>query len=95
MDAYSFLDEQYNASVLDPYQQNCLTLYNNLEFSNKLQIFCKEMNQDSDHVLSFVMVEILRLYNPNMISKMLQNANCFESICTQSLNMYKEKLKRN
>ena len=50
------------------------------------------MNQDSDHVLSFVMFEILRLYNPNMISKMLQNANCFESICTQSMNMYKEKL---
>ena len=51
LDAYTFLDEQYDASVLDPYQQNCLTLYNNLEFSNKLQIFCKEMNQDSDHVL--------------------------------------------
>ena len=50
------------------------------------------MNQNADHVLSFVMVEILRLYNPNMIGKMLLNANCFESICTQSLNMYKEKL---
>jgi hypothetical protein len=27
-----------------------------------------------------------------MICKMLQNANCFESIIAQSLNMYKEKL---
>ena len=26
LDAYSFLDEQYDASVLDPYQQNCFTL---------------------------------------------------------------------
>ena len=38
------------------------------------------------------MVDILQLYTPNMISKMLQNANCFESIIAQSLNMYKERL---
>ena len=31
IDGYSFLDEQHDAWVLDPYQQNCLTLYKNLE----------------------------------------------------------------
>ena len=93
LDGYSFLDDaEHDASVLDPYQVNCLTLYNQLEFSMLLQNFCKETQKPSAHVLSFVMVEILRLYNPNMICKMLQNTNCFESIIVQSLNMYKEKL---
>ena len=31
LDGYSFLDDaEHDASVLDPYQQNCLILYNNL-----------------------------------------------------------------
>ena len=93
LDGYSFLDDaEHDASVLDPHQVNCLSLYNQLEFSMLLQNFCKETQRPSAHVLSFVMVEILRLYNPNMICKMLQNTNCFESIIVQSLNMYKEKL---
>jgi hypothetical protein len=93
LDGYSFLDDnEHDASVLDPHQVNCLSLYNQLEFSMLLQNFCKETQRPSSHVLSFVMVEILRLYHPNIISKMLQNTNCFESTIVQSLNMYKEKL---
>ena len=43
LDGYSFLDDaEHDASVLDPYQVNCLTLYNNLKFSMLLQNFCKE-----------------------------------------------------
>ena len=69
LDGSSFLDDaEHDASVLDPYQANCLLLYNNLEFSMLLQNFCTETQQPEAQVLSFVMVEILRLYNPNMIS---------------------------
>ena len=48
LDLYSFLDEHFDLSVLDAYQQDCLTLYNNLEFSNKIKLFSEEAKQSVD-----------------------------------------------
>ena len=56
LDSYSFLDEQFDLSVLDAYQQNCLTLYNNLEFSNKIQLFCKEAKQSDEHFVCTILI---------------------------------------
>ena len=92
MDSYDLLDEHFDLTVLDTYQQDCITLYHNLEYSNKIISFCEESSKDVKIVLSFVMTEILRLYNSRMISKMLSHASCFESIITQSINAFKEKI---
>ena len=92
MDSYDLLDEHFDLSVLDAYQQECITLYNNLEYSNKIISFCEESGQDVKTVLSFIMTEIIRLYQSRMISKMLSHASCFESIITQSINAFKERV---
>ena len=92
MDSYDLLDEHFDLTVLDTYQQECITLYHNLEYSNKIISFCEESGQDVKTVLSFIMTEILRLYQSRMISKMLSHASCFESIITQSINAFKEKI---
>ena len=69
MDSYDLLDEHFDLTVLDTYQQDCITLYHNLEYSNKMIFFCEESSQNVKTFLSFVMTEILRLYNSRMISK--------------------------
>ena len=92
MDSFDMLDENFDLTVLDPYQQECITLYHNLEYSNKIISFCEESGQDVKTVLSFIMTEIIRLYQSRMIAKMLNHASCFESIINQSLNAFKERI---
>ena len=93
LDGYSFLDEsERDVSRLDPHQTNCLYLYEQLEFCNLLQSFAKDLGRPAPHVLAFVMTEVLRLYHPNMIPRMLKNSHCFENTINQSLNNYREKL---
>ena len=41
MDSYDLLDEHFDLTVLDTYQQDCITLYHNLDYSNKIISFCK------------------------------------------------------
>ena len=39
MDSYDLLDEHFDLTVLDTYQQDCITLYHNLEYSNKIILY--------------------------------------------------------